>query len=354
MDYFADVNPMNNVHGMPAEYGNSGPSIGGSHQFTDAYPSNNDFMTDDQVNFFDFEPHPSASPFREQLSSPDHSDPFSSWNSSSLHPLSPPNSALFPSPKNRRFFVHPQAPPNLLTGIDPASTRAQYGQVTPPDDETPGQFSPRHGQSQPVNSPPLAAAKKRKRSSATNTQKPKRSRKNVALSVPFDPQNVDPNSPEQVRRLKFLERNRVAASKCRQKKKQWIDKTEGQAREMQSHNNSLRLLIESLRNEILYVKAQMVRHMDCESSDIKAFIEQRHESFADAIRTYEQYEKKSKTTSAEIPTEDGVDDERGKDSEPVSLEKQPSSPAAHLERNDSLKAPLTSELGQEATEEGAT
>lgn len=351
MAYFSDLNRLNNLHDMPAEYGNSAPSIDGSHQYTDSFqPSSNDFTSDDQANFFDFEPPPPVSPFQEHLSSPDNTDPFSAWNNSSLHPLSPPNSALFPSPKSRRFFAHPQAPPNILTSIDPASTRAQYGQVTPPDDESPIPFSPPNGHLQPVITTPSAAVKKRKRMPATSTQTSKRTRKNASAS--FDPLNVDPNSPEQVRRMKFLERNRVAASKCRQKKKQWIDKTEGQSRELHTHNNSLHLLVESLKNEILYVKAEMVRHMGCEGSDIRTFIEQRPESFADAICTYEEYEKNNKPTSADLPVKhEDIDNEYGKDSEDVPKINQSSSPASHSDDNASLEALLTRELGQEATKE---
>lgn len=353
MTFFPDVDRMNNLHDLRAEYESPAPVIGGSNQYTESYqPHNNEFMSDDQVNLFDFEP-PSASPFREHPLSPDHTDPFFSWNNCSPHPLSPPNSALFPSPKVRRFFVPPQPPPNILTSIDPASTRAQYGQVTPPDDENPDYFSPLYGQLQPVNTAPAAGVKKRKRLSATSTQTPKRTRKNAAISASVDPRGVDPNGPEQVRRLKFLERNRVAASKCRQKKKQWIDKTEAQARELHSHNNSLHMLLDSLKNEILYVKAQMVRHMGCEGSDIKAFIEGRPDSFADAIRTYEQYEQTSKLTNDDFPLKLEDPDESGKDPEDVPAKTQPSSPASQDEHTKLVQSLRASELGKEVTEEVA-
>ena len=350
---YLDVNRMDNLHDMPAEYGISTPSIGGSHQYDDSYPPpSNDFMSDEQTNLFDFEPPPPASPFREQLSSPDHTDPFSSWNSSNPPLLSPPSSGLFPSPQNHRFFMRPQAPPNILTSIDPARTRAQYGQVTPPDDKNSVRFSPLHGQLQPVITAMSAGVKKRKRLSATRTQTSKRTRKNAPLSLSLDAQDLDPNSPEQMRRMKFLERNRVAASKCRQKKKQWIDKTEAQARELQSHNQSLHLLLESLQNEILYVKAQMVKHMDCEASDIKTFIEQRPDSFADALRAYEPYERNRNLPSDHISLkQEDADAEYGKDSEDSLDIIQPSPPASHLDDSQSLKALLARELGQEATKE---
>ncbi|MCJ1426653.1 hypothetical protein MMC29_004556 [Sticta canariensis] len=354
MTFYSDVNRINNLHDLRAEYGSPAPVIGGSHQYTELYqPHNNDFMSDDQVNHFDFDP-PSASPFREHPLSPDHTDPFFSWNNCSPHPLSPPNSALFSSPKNRGLFVPPQAPPNILTSIDPASTRAQCAPVTPPDDENPVHFSPLYGQLQRVNTAPAPSVKKRKRLSATMTQTSRRTRKNASLSASFDPRDVDPNSPEQVRRLKFLERNRVAASKCRQKKKEWIDKTEAQARELHSHNTSLHMLLDSLKNEILYVKAQVVRHMDCEGSDIKAFIEGRPDSFADAIRTYEQYEQTGKLASDDFPLKQEDPDEADKDSEDVPAKTQPSSPASADEHKKLVQALRASELGDKITEEVAT
>ncbi|KAL5017682.1 hypothetical protein ScPMuIL_005236 [Solemya velum] len=52
------------------------------------------------------------------------------------------------------------------------------------------------------------------------------------------------------RRLKFLERNRAAAARCRQKRKHWITSLEKKAEELQNTNSRLQGEGNSLRNEV--------------------------------------------------------------------------------------------------------
>lgn len=83
----------------------------------------------------------------------------------------------------------------------------------------------------------------------------------------------------------------MAASKCRQKKKVWIDKLELQLREQHARRNSLQLLVESLKNEVFYLKVEMMSHTGCSNPNIKRRIEQDPDGFKEAMATYQQMMK---------------------------------------------------------------
>lgn len=127
---------------------------------------------------------------------------------------------------------------------------------------------------------------------------PKRTRRKAAQAqagAASDDQTVDPNELEQIRRSRFLERNRVAASKCRQKKKVWIDKLELQLREQHARRNSLQLLVESLKTEAFYLRVEMMSHTRCSSPSIKRRIEQDPDGFKEAMATYQELVKPKNT-----------------------------------------------------------
>ncbi|RKP36204.1 hypothetical protein BJ085DRAFT_2216, partial [Dimargaris cristalligena] len=64
-------------------------------------------------------------------------------------------------------------------------------------------------------------------------------------------------------RKRFLERNRIAASKCRQKKKQWIEELKTQSEVAVQRNKQLTYMIGQLRDEVLTLKNQLLAHRDC-------------------------------------------------------------------------------------------
>ena len=246
---------------------------------------NMETLNTDENGMFDFDPPVnSGTPFRDQFSTPGASG--MPWaNEPNFHPLSPPDSASF-SPKNPWAYPYPpQNPANIFTNIDPANTRAHYGQVTPPDDETDSKSlldfpisgqNQRRLQPQEANSP----AKKRKRNGSTNNeqapQTTKRSRKYATRGSSTTEAN---DKPEDEKRSKFLERNRVAASKCRQKKKEWTQNLENRARELQKNNNLLRMEVESLRQETLFLKGEMLKHSSCDCEQIQIFMKSESNNF---------------------------------------------------------------------------
>ena len=242
----------------------------------------------DEPSFFDFEPPTRMeSPYRNQFSTPGASG--LPWGADlSFQPLSPPNSASF-SPKDPwAYEFQYQNPSNIITNIDPANTRAHYGQVTPPNDENDGGdlfgYQLREQQRHQIQ-PPLSdsSSKKRKRNGSQAqeqaSQPAKRNRKYASRGS----QSLEGREkPEDVKRSKFLERNRVAASKCRQKKKEWTQNLENRARELQKNNNMLRMDLESLRQETLFLKGEMLKHTSCDCEQIQAFVKSQKDNFLDA------------------------------------------------------------------------
>ncbi|XP_020384915.1 cyclic AMP-dependent transcription factor ATF-2 isoform X2 [Rhincodon typus] len=71
--------------------------------------------------------------------------------------------------------------------------------------------------------------------------------------------NEDPDE----KRRKFLERNRAAASRCRQKRKVWVQSLEKKAEDLSSTNVQLQNEVTLLRNEVAQLKQLLLAHKDC-------------------------------------------------------------------------------------------
>ncbi|CAF9906908.1 hypothetical protein IMSHALPRED_005389 [Imshaugia aleurites] len=68
---------------------------------------------------------------------------------------------------------------------------------------------------------------------------------------------------DEEKRKNFLERNRVAALKCRQRKKQWLANLQAKVEIFSSENDSLSAQVSSLREEIVSLKSLLLQHKDC-------------------------------------------------------------------------------------------
>lgn len=119
----------------------------------------------------------------------------------------------------------------------------------------------RKADEQPAKAPPAKKAK-------TN---------GVAASISPEPEMVseneddDDNNPDNPRskmtdeekRKNFLERNRVAALKCRQRKKQWLANLQAKVEMFTSENDALSAQIAQLREEVVNLKTLLLAHKDC-------------------------------------------------------------------------------------------
>lgn len=77
-----------------------------------------------------------------------------------------------------------------------------------------------------------------------------------------------PVGEDYVRRNKFLERNRVAASKCRQKKKEWMHSLEETKAELEKTHTTLHETLNGLLAEISVMKEHLMMHANCGDQNI--------------------------------------------------------------------------------------
>ncbi|KAI8358507.1 hypothetical protein EDC96DRAFT_514573 [Choanephora cucurbitarum] len=68
---------------------------------------------------------------------------------------------------------------------------------------------------------------------------------------------------DEEKRKNFLERNRLAALKCRQRKKQWLNNLQARVEFLTNDNEQLQMEAEALRKEIMDLKTLLITHKDC-------------------------------------------------------------------------------------------
>jgi len=68
---------------------------------------------------------------------------------------------------------------------------------------------------------------------------------------------------DEEKRKNFLERNRVAALKCRQRKKQWLSNLQNKVELYSTENDALAATVTQLREEIVGLKTLLLAHKDC-------------------------------------------------------------------------------------------
>jgi hypothetical protein len=73
----------------------------------------------------------------------------------------------------------------------------------------------------------------------------------------------------------YLEKNRVAAHKCRMRKQEYIDGLEGREREYSNKNKLLRESVTLLREEVLELKSEVLRHAVCGFWPVEEYVAQR-------------------------------------------------------------------------------
>ncbi|ORZ08984.1 hypothetical protein BCR42DRAFT_424407 [Absidia repens] len=76
---------------------------------------------------------------------------------------------------------------------------------------------------------------------------------------------------EDEKRKNFLERNRLAALKCRQRKKQWLNNLQAKVEFLTNDNEQLQIQTNALREEIMNLKTLLLAHKDCPISQANGF-----------------------------------------------------------------------------------
>lgn len=108
-------------------------------------------------------------------------------------------------------------------------------------------------------------------SSTSNKRRKCRDAAPKSFSLDFDD---TPYPGDRAKREKFLERNRLAASKCRQKKKEHTQQLETRYKEQSDKKEQLVAEIARLRSEILGLKNEVLRHAQCGDEPIKLHLAQ--------------------------------------------------------------------------------
>jgi hypothetical protein len=122
-------------------------------------------------------------------------------------------------------------------------------------------------QDETLHTPPSASAppQQQQDNGDANPQPPKRKRGRPKSQPQMVEAYTAEGYPFQVSsaRQTHLEKNRVAAHKCRQRKKEYINSLEGRAREHSAKNKLLKENVAILREEVLSLKNEVLRHAGC-------------------------------------------------------------------------------------------
>lgn len=216
-----------------------------------------------------------------------------------------------PSPQEYRLsswqqgWLHQQAA-NDHNGFLRNVTINQLDQMEPPNDKVISTADPantvkrEHDDNTVVNMADLyrdtSSASRRNSSTASVS---KRSRKG-SRGHNTDKEASEPE--EDTKRQKFLERNRIAASKCRQKKKEWTDGLEDRLRHLQAENTYLTSFTATLSEEVLTLKSEMLKHGSCDCHGIRNYLANQALNLAYRHQTHSRQEGSQYAASASLPT----------------------------------------------------
>ncbi|CCG84527.1 protein of unknown function [Taphrina deformans PYCC 5710] len=106
---------------------------------------------------------------------------------------------------------------------------------------------------------------------------PVRSRSKVSQqsTIPEVPEeDADPSNS--IKRSKFLERNRLAAAKCRTKKKRWTNNLEAAARQASQQTRELHAIVQNLRDEVMQHKTALMAHQGCDCHEVQNYLLREH------------------------------------------------------------------------------
>lgn len=196
------------------------------------------------------------------------------------------NASIFPSPRSS-LGQSPVMPfqdisygdqvcdPSLLANQGAMSTRSKAAEPL-----TPTSFGARGSISTKSSTNSIASlqdthATSSARKSAPESLEPPRKKARQKQSKPVKPESEDEEEEEDEsteKRKKFLEKNRIAASKCREKKKKWVHELEYNKSHLERHNMELRLEHRGLVNELNQTKSMLMSHADCNDPNITEWL----------------------------------------------------------------------------------
>lgn len=234
---------------------------------------------------FDINNHPSP---------PDMDD----WVSNTLMalenmPLSPPQTHKWTNDAGKTLAASAAFLPPLITRNPPHHLEI-HGQTTQPNDlsselhcgsqssrtdsippeqmrASPQETRNRSSPPQAQQSPPKRRKTSPKATTSTATIPEKRTRRG-RRPLGVSKEDGVANPAFSAKRESHLEKNRIAAHKCRQKKKEWVEDLEMQARELTAVRAHLRSHVAMLREQVLLLKNELLSHANCGCGRIDAYV----------------------------------------------------------------------------------
>lgn len=163
--------------------------------------------------------------------------------------------------------------PSLLANKGAVPTRSKVSEpLTPASLEARGSISTKSSSNsipsiQDTHTMPSA----RKFSHEGSEPPKKRARQKQSKSVKHESEDEEEDESTE-KRKKFLEKNRIAASKCREKKKKWVHELEYSKSQLERHNMDLRFEHRGLIEELNQTKSMLMSHADCNDPNITEWL----------------------------------------------------------------------------------
>ncbi|KAI9344110.1 hypothetical protein BD770DRAFT_350979 [Pilaira anomala] len=85
--------------------------------------------------------------------------------------------------------------------------------------------------------------------------------------------SLESNQDEKEKRKQSLEKNRLAAYRCRERKKQEQQHMIDQADLLALQNESLQIIVHNLRNEVISLRELLLAHDTCHCERVQSFIQ---------------------------------------------------------------------------------
>lgn len=167
--------------------------------------------------------------------------------------------------------MHSQSEQAQIANRRSNSVAHHYGQITPPDDNTPKGFAmpSKSVRAMPPASAAATAKSERARNAANQRHaKAKKARKDSGRTIE-DPADEEDDEVED-KRERYREKNRLAAAKCRQKKKINTEDLEESARMATAENNKLKAEERELRDLFSNLRNQALAHDPSQGCNCKA------------------------------------------------------------------------------------
>lgn len=110
------------------------------------------------------------------------------------------------------------------------------------------------------------------------------------------------------KRNKYLERNRIAASKCRQKKKAWVSDLETQKSDLEAIHGNLQREYGSLVDQVTQLKNDLMIHAGCGDRNIDSWIETEAKRFVQRTtdRSDDYQRRLSSSSAGRRPSQSGM------------------------------------------------